>query len=97
MIEPYRVNTRTVREVIIQLRDAGHGQEMADALQTLSQHIAVRDTLGEEFDPDTVDVFGVGQRYSPIESCRPSVPSRPAPGADWTRRRTRRVLDGSGR
>lgn len=60
MIEPYRVNTRTVREVIIQLRDAGHGQEMADALQTLSQHIAVRDTLGEEFDPDTVDVFGVG-------------------------------------
>jgi hypothetical protein len=60
VIEPYRVNTRTVREVIIQLRDAGHGQEMADALQTLSQHIAVRDTLGEEFDPDTVDVFGVG-------------------------------------
>lgn len=60
MIEPYRVSTRTVRKVIVQLLDAGHGQEVAAALQTLSHHIAARDTLGEQFDPDTVEVFGVG-------------------------------------
>ena len=59
MIEPYRVSTEAIRESVASLPDAGR-RDLATALQTLSQLVAVQDALGERFDERTVELFGQG-------------------------------------
>ncbi len=59
MIEPYRVSIEAIRESVASLPDTGR-RDLATALQTLSQLVAVQDALGEQFDEHTVEAFGRG-------------------------------------
>lgn len=59
MIDPYRVSTEAIRELVASLPDAGRG-DLATALLALSQVTAVQDALGEQFEESTVEVFGQG-------------------------------------
>jgi hypothetical protein len=59
VIEPYRVSTEAIRASVASLPDAGR-RDLATALLALSQLVAVQDTLGEQFDESTVEVFGQG-------------------------------------
>jgi hypothetical protein len=59
VIEPYRVSTEAIRASVASLPDAGR-RDLATALQTLSQLVAVQDALGEQFDERTVELFGQG-------------------------------------
>jgi hypothetical protein len=59
VIEPYRVSTEAIRASVASLPDAGQ-RDLATALLALSQLVAVQDALGEQFDENTVEVFGQG-------------------------------------
>jgi hypothetical protein len=59
VIEAFRVRTEAIRDSVASLPDAGR-RDLATALPTLSQLVAVQDALGERFDERTVEVFGQG-------------------------------------
>ena len=59
MIEPFLVSTEAIRESVASLPNAAR-RDLATALLALSQLVAVQDTLGEQFDQSTVEVFGQG-------------------------------------
>jgi hypothetical protein len=59
VIEPFRVSTEAIRASVASLPDTGR-RDLATALLALSQLVAVQDALGEQFDENTVEVFGQG-------------------------------------